>query len=466
MNDEMVDVLILGSGLCGMAAASQLGQHATVLERAERPGGLVKSHRLGEWWFDEVLHLLYFWDDETARIVKNLMGDELESCSPEAFCVTPHGTTRYPFQMHLSGVSTDVACRCLRDLARVTFGSPSRIEARHFAEALEVSNGRGLCDAFLFPYNRKTWKRPLESLAPSGFQWNIPRPDFDEVLRGALEPVRSYATYNSNGYYPRPAVSSSVRGMEVLSRSLAEHVVDLRTAQDVLEVDLDLRTVRIRNQGQERVMGFRKACLSTIPLPLLLRKIPQAPDVLRAQLDRLTWNRVDMVFLAIEGPRPFGCGHWRYYSEPLIVFGRLVFTHRFDPLMAPLGGWGLMAEITERAETPSSEPDLLISRCEADARRCGVLGPEHRIVDACVHGVDPGYVVFTPDNLETMNACRAFLSERGVTPLGRFGRWEYSSMAQVMRDGFRWGRQLAESIGVEVAGDVRWGHAAVEEGPS
>jgi hypothetical protein len=30
----------------------------------------------------------------------------------------------------------------------------------------------------------------------------------------------------------------------------------------------------------------------------------------------------------------------------------------------------------------------------------------------------------------------AHLHSRGVLPLGRYGRWEYSSMAQVMSDGF------------------------------
>jgi hypothetical protein len=57
--------------------------------------------------------------------------------------------------------------------------------------------------------------------------------------------------------------------------------------------------------------------------------------------------------------------------------------------------------------------------------------------------VDPAYVVFTVDNQPIIEQARDFLKNSGVTSLGRYGRWEYSSMAQVMRDGFCCGEEMA-----------------------
>ena len=37
-----------------------------------------------------------------------------------------------------------------------------------------------------------------------------------------------------------------------------------------------------------------------------------------------------------------------------------------------------------------------------------------------------------------------FLREQGIEPLGRYGRWQYLSMAQVIESGLSLGRQLVE----------------------
>ena len=231
------EVLILGSGLTGLAAAWVLGDRATVLERYSRPGGLVRTERFGDYWFDRVLHLLYFQDPDTERRVLALMGDTLAPCPPQAWCETAAGTTRFPFQMNLRGLEIDARAACVRDLAEATFRPPARPPA-NFEQHLLATFGRSMCELFLFPYNRKMWKRPLDTLAPSGFTWNITPPDLDRVLRGAFEADTGFKAYNSAGWYPRPPAGAPLRGMEVVSAAVAGQARDLRLGCEVEEVDL------------------------------------------------------------------------------------------------------------------------------------------------------------------------------------------------------------------------------------
>ena len=57
-----------------------------------------------------------------------------------------------------------------------------------------------------------------------------------------------------------------------------------------------------------------------------------------------------------------------------------------------------------------------------------------------------GYVVFERGTSAIVQAAHAALRDRNIEPLGRYGRWEYSSMGQVMRDGFAVGdRQCAKA---------------------
>jgi hypothetical protein len=226
--------------------------------------------------------------------------------------------------------------------------------------------------------------------------------------------------------------------MEVLTRALAERVPDLRLDHAVESIDLEARTIVVvaRNTSQPRAIRFDGSCICTLPLPRVLMMCPQAPPrLLRAAL-ALKRNRVMSVALSIKGPRPSGCGHWRYYADESLIFTRLIFMHAFDPLMAPPDGWGLLAEITEPAETPQRSPCEYFARVRADAARAGVITDDCRVIDEHLILVDPAYVVFTKDSQDLVRNANDFLLEHGVVPVGRYGRWEYSSMGQVMRDGF------------------------------
>jgi protoporphyrinogen oxidase len=432
---ERASVIVLGAGVAGLAAAWELGDSAIVLEQAARPGGLVRTERRGGFWFDHVLHLLYFADSATELRIRELLGDVLAPCTPEAWVETRSGVARYPLQMHLATLAPDTVVACLRDLAACTFGPHCNVSSS-FEALLLATFGSALCDEFLFPYNRKVWKRPLSSLAPSGFQWNITSPRFDDVVRGAISD-RVYRGYNAAGFYPRPPRGGGLRGMEVLSHALATRVSDLRLEHRVLAIDLDEHVV-VTDRGHVR---FETAVVSTLPLPLTVAMCVQAPPELRARCRALAWNRVTTVALAVVGPRP-SRGHWRYFADESLCFNRIVYLHEFDPELAPPHGFGILAEITECAESPREPDDVAIHRVVADLARCDALPAGCEVVDAAVVVADPAYVVFDREAHATIAEARAFLLAGGVRPLGRYGRWEYSSMAQVMRDGFVLGREM------------------------
>ncbi len=451
------DVLILGGGVAGLAAASELGEHALVLERNSRPGGLVRTACFNGFWFDHTLHILHFQDDETEALVRPLLGDSLAPCPPCAWVETLSGRVRFPFQMNLAGLRRDVVLRCVGDLAEATF-STHKDPPGNFEELLLQTFGRGMCEAFLFPYNRKLWHRPLATLAPAGFTWTITHPDFERVLDGAIGGSPEFAPYNTRGWYPRPAQEAPVRGIEVIVREMARHAPNLLLNHGVERIDLASRTVTVTHGDRRRQFGFRDVCISTLPLPQTVLRCRQAPPDLRDACRALEHNRVCTAAFSVRGPRPEACGHWCYYADETVSFTRLIYMHEFDPQTAPADGWGLMAEITERADAPMRSEAEVLREVRADVERVGVLPENCEIVDAHLLVADPAYVVFTPESQEVVKRARAFLREHDVMTVGRYGRWEYSSMAQVMRDGIAVGRGVASQLGSggrDASGDDR-----------
>ena len=115
--------------------------------------------------------------------------------------------------------------------------------------------------------------------------------------------------------------------------------------------------------------------------------------------------------------------------------------HQFDPDTAPPDGWGLMAQLLETARSPLQPEAEVIARVKSDVQRVGALPADCRITDAHVRTIDPAYVAFTPESQPIIEEASGFLRNHGVEPLGRYGRWEYSSMGQVLRDAYAWAEE-------------------------
>jgi protoporphyrinogen oxidase len=346
-----------------------------------------------------------------------------------------------------------VAIRCAEGFVRAAL-IPADEPPANYEEMLRQSFGEGMCETFFLPYNRKMWKRPLVELAPSGFHWNIARPSVSEVLGGLAEPEESTATYNSAAWYPRPPPGAPTRGMECLTQALAARAYDVRLGHDVESINLAARVVTARHRGQEVRFRFRSCC-STLPLPRLVELCTDVPTELKRLTASLVSNRVLSVALNVRGPRPAGRRHWHYFSDESLIFTRLVHLDLFDPDLAPVFGWPMLAEVTQRAEDERPDEAKLVGRVVDDIVRAGQLPDGCRVADANVIPVEPAYVVFSRRSEPIVAEALLFFRTKGIEPLGRYGRWEYSSMGQVVRDSLTWARNLKAVPGARAEGRSR-----------
>lgn len=435
------EFLILGGGPAGLAAAAELGERAILVEREARPGGLVRTECFDGYWFDRVLHLLHFQEPALQRRVAGLLGDDLAPCPPVAWIESKAGTARYPLQLNLGALEEATCVRALAELATATFAA-ERTGTPPYDEFLLQSFGPTLCDLFYFPYNQKLWGRPLAELVPGGQTWNLLRPRLEDALRGALAPNLAREAYNTTAFYPRPPAGAAMRGMEVLSRALAARVPRLHLGTAVTGIDLERREVHARSGGAPVTYRYSRGCLCTVPLPTAVGMSTPVPDDLARAVRALPHIAVLSLAFSIRGPRPASPGHWRYYPDPALPFTRLVFMTEFDPLSAPADGWGVLAEVPFRA---GAAPPCHRQALDAARRGLETLGllAGCEVVGENVMTADPAYVVFTPGAEEVARRGRAHLATGGVTALGRYGRWEYSSISGVMHDALAWASRAA-----------------------
>jgi protoporphyrinogen oxidase len=432
------DLLILGAGVTGLAAGAVLRDSAIILDKEDRPGGLVRSKCFdGGYWFDNVLHLLHFNDQELMAIIKQMMGDVLSACPPEAWIVTQSGTLKYPFQFNLGALDEQDRDSCIDDYAKAYY-SKSNKKPGNYREYLEVTFGESMCKLFYFPYNEKLYKYPLENISCADLVWNLHRPSFKDVLKGCFNPNLNPKTYNSNAFYPRPPKGADVRGMEVLSIALSKQIEKIELNCDIYKVDPILKTVYAMKGGVDVKYTYKSGCLSTLPLPSLILMCTNAPKSLKDEVRKLQYTNVVSIGLSIKGDRPKDTGLWRYYTDPNLPFTRLIFMTEFDPLNAPAEGWSLLAEVTVNQKEKLNNYDQLEKAVADGVKQLNLLSKDAEIIGIHSWLSAPAYVVFTKETERIVKKCIRYLNQNGITTLGRYGNWEYSSMFKNMKDGFDW----------------------------
>jgi len=199
------------------------------------------------------------------------------------------------------------------------------------------------------------------------------------------------------------------------------------------------------NEKVKKKFAFEQQCLSTIPLPQLMNLCSHVPGNLLKEVRQLEYTKVFSVALCIRGVRPENTGHWRYYTDPDLPFTRLIFMTEFDPYNAPSEGWGLLAEITWPRGKPGPRKEILTQEIIAALKKISLLDEQSEVIGKYLWVNDPAYVIFTFQTQRIINNCLEFLEKNRITSLGRYGKWEYSSMHQNIKAGFDWAKKITQN---------------------
>jgi len=440
------DTIVIGAGPAGLGAALALGDSAIVMESRETVGGLCSTLTLDGAIFDLGGHSFHTPHPEIRRLVFDAL--EMEEQNRDAWCWLDGEWVRYPFQQHFSELANPDsrhACQIGLDAAG------GWREVANFDEYLDRRFGRGITELFMRPYNRKLWGTDLTRL------------DTEWVAERVAAPVDSAESSMSDSRrrspIPREAVIAypAKGGFGEIFQALAKRVADLRLRQCVISIDPKTSTLRTTN-GE--TTPWRRI-VSTLPLPALLRLIPNVPAAITSAVSQLEALPITVVMLVLEGR--YETLRQRIYCPDKNILGhKIVLNHNSSRWLRTSPRHGIQVELSDFNPFSSrTDAKSLVNGVVAGLLRMGVIPSPAHVRRTSVLRLPFGYPVQTHSRSNIVALAQHWLSEHHIYTVGRFGEWAYINSDEALYRGHCLGMKLAVSESDECGGPPRQAAAVI-----
>lgn len=406
----MEKVVIIGGGITGITVAKELKTPCRIIEKDERPGGLLKSYLVDDFIFDSDAHFLHFRYPEIRREVLQKCGHFLKSHRKYAGVYFQGKVIPFPVQKHLAHFPPPFSHRILTEIMEVR--RKKRVVAT-VKEFLLHRYGKTFYRVFFLPYFRKLFGINLQEIPLEEIIRFFPQESLPEIIRGYLTLEVTCSGYNREFYYPERG------GMESFYRMWMEEELPVETNQKVEKIYWKERRILT---GEGTSINY-EYLVYTGSLPDLPSLLDPPPPFTR---ERFFSNEV--VCLNVGGEGKMEVEHqWLYFPEREFSFFRVGFYHRISPCLAPPGHFSLYVEISNpRRETFSRDKVL------EDLERAGILKSKHRIKVVHPVRIKPAYPLFLGKRAEKERIIQ-WLRKQNIYTGGRFGLWHYSSIEDCIR---------------------------------
>jgi len=441
-------VVVLGGGIAGLTTGLELlrrGYRITLIERANRVGGLARTFVHDGYRFDIGGHRFHSDDPTLVIWLRDLLGDDLLRVQRHSRIWLSNRFVDYPLQFP-NALRVFTPTQMVRILASyaaamVRTGLDGKGPDRSFEDWVVRRFGRALYDVYFKPYTEKVWGIPCSELSADWAAQRISLPNLSETIRRTLYPGRNPPkTLVSEFWYPRLGFGMIPDRVAAEIERLGGRIITGATVSRVRPLghrgERGFEIAYQRNHQEQTVRG--NWVVSSIPLTVLLDAIPpQLGSQEIASRFRLDYRGIICLYLAVDLPR-VSPDSWTYFPQPELLFGRTHEPRNWSPDMVPPGRTSLAVEIFTSHGEPAWElsDDELVDRATREMEAIGFL---HRssVRGAWVVRVRHAYPVYDIGYADRLQRVKEFLSRWPQLHLvGRTGSFRYMNADGVIEDAF------------------------------
>lgn len=416
-------IAVIGAGISGLSCAYHLKKYrakadVAVYEAKNVIGGLCGSYTEKGFTFDYSGHLLHASSRYGKQLAGRLLRGNKNTIKRRAYVIYKGKRVDFPFQNNLYPLDPEEVSFCVSQAIKA-YAKPAKNTGFFKNWALSLY-GKGICEAFMFPYNSKLWNFPLDKLTSAWCGKFIPSGTLEDIIKGAYGKREKTFGYNGVFDYPKQG------GCAAICEALAENLDNIKLNAPVKNIDLKNKTF---TAGRKKI-GYDKL-VSTMPLPELGKAAKGLPAKIQNAFKKLKHNSLYVLNIAFEGKAPKG--HWFYFPEKDYPFYRVGVQSAFAKSSAPKGTFSLYIEFSLK-QNRRADAEKLKGEALAALKKLGFIKEESKILTEKWIYIRFGYPIYDKDYAKARAEILAYMAKQDIYLLGRYGAWEYSFMEKSLLD--------------------------------
>jgi protoporphyrinogen oxidase len=418
-------IVVIGAGPTGLGAAWRLNelehQDWLLIDASPTPGGLSSSYTddHGFTW-DLGGHVLFSHYEYFDQLMDELLKDQWVEHVREAWVWMRERWIPYPLQNNIWRLPPEDLIPCLNGLLDIHAGKLGGKAPKNFAEWLMQSFGLGLCDAFMYPYNKKVWAYDPSTMNVGWMGERVATVDLARILRNLVN-QQDDISWGPNHKFRFPLYGGTGAIWKALAARLPVNNVKLNTR--ITEIRLKEKTL-ITQSGESIKYDY---LLSSMPLDDFCSVVTDDPEI-HANRDKFVYSSSHIIGIGMDGKTPpqLNTKCWMYFPEGNSPFYRVTVFSNYSPnnVARPGEQWSLMAEVSESSQKPVDQSKVVDETMQG-LRNCKLLPADAKIITKWHKRLEHGYPTpwLTRDSI--INPLDERLIKHNVFSRGRFGAWKY-----------------------------------------
>jgi protoporphyrinogen oxidase len=436
------NIVVLGTGMAGFGAAYRLhaeGLTPVMFDKNSYYGGHTASFRSERGFlFDVGPHISFTKDSRIQELLAENVDQQYETIQISLNNYWRGYWPKHPVQLHLHGLPEETVVKVITDFVEER-QSPER-PIRNYADWLLSSFGKTFAEQFPMTYTRKYHLTTAENMSTDWLGPRIYRPSLEEVLRGALSSSSPNVHYITHFRYP------SEGGFMCYLRKFVP-LGNLKLNHELVSVDPRTRQLTFSNG----LVTHYDALVSSVPLPDLIRMIPDAPQNVVDASRRLACSTCVLVNIGVDR-EDLSTAHMTYFYDEDICFTRLGFPHMLSARNAPPGTGNIQAEVyfSDKYKPLAGSPSDWIDPVITDLRRCGILKDSDQILFRSAMLLKYANIIFDLERADAVKTVHAYLDDLGIAYCGRYGDWGYLWTDEAFKSGENAAEKILEEVKVQI----------------
>ncbi|MGA0557193.1 FAD-dependent oxidoreductase [Larkinella sp. VNQ87] len=286
--------------------------------------------------------------------------------------------------------------------------------------------GKKLYNTFFKTYSEKLWGIPCRELDEDFAAQRIKKLSLGEAIRNAVKGGKgnTHKTLIDQFAYP-------TGGNGMIYDRMADYVSryggSIHLKSPVYSVDTDKKPYGLTLEDGTTYQFDH--IISTMPLTLLVNRLPNVPDSIKANANSLTFRNTILVYLKVEASDLFP-DNWLYVHSKELLTGRITNFRNWVPDITN----GETASILtleywcyDRDEIWRKTDDELIQLASGELRKTGLIS--HAPISAgFVKRLSRSYPVYSKGYKDVLKPVQDYLSGLpGLSVIGRYGSFKYNN---------------------------------------